>query len=101
MPHIHDRGGMPDETPIDRTEHEFAMWENHTHAMLELLIGPRYHFNLDEFRRAIEGIDPAHYAEMTYYERWLTAIETMLVQKGVLSREEIDARVSALEAEMV
>jgi len=97
MPHVHDRGGWPDDTPIDRTEHAFAQWEDHTHAMLELLIGPKFHFNLDEFRRAIEGIEPEKYEAMTYYERWLTAIETCLVQKGVLTREEVDARVGEIE----
>lgn len=94
MPHVHDRGGLPDATPIDRTEHEFAQWENHTHALLELLIGPKNLFNLDEFRRAIEGIDRTQYEVMTYYERWLTAIETCLVQKGALTREEIDHKVA-------
>jgi hypothetical protein len=61
-----------------------------------LLIGPKFHFNLDEFRRAIEGIEREKYEAMTYYERWLTAIETCLVQKGVLTREEVDERVGEL-----
>jgi nitrile hydratase beta subunit-like protein len=35
---------------------------------------------------------------MSYYARWITAIETLLVEKGVLTREEIDRR--AAEREM-
>ena len=26
-PSAHDRGGWPDETPIDRSEHEYSDWE--------------------------------------------------------------------------
>lgn len=94
MPHTHDRGGWIDRAPIDRTEHAYAQWEDHTHALLELFIGPKNIFNLDEFRRAIEGIERQQYEAMTYYERWLTAIETCLVQKGVLTREEIDRKLA-------
>src|SRR5439155_23906948 len=46
-------------------------------------------FNLDEFRHAIERMPPARYLEAGYYERWLTAIETMLLEKGIVSREEL------------
>jgi hypothetical protein len=96
MPHVHDRGGWHDPSPIERTEHQFAQWEDHTHTFLELLIGPKNRFNLDEFRRAIEGIEGEKYESMTYYERWLTAIETCLIQKGVLTQEEIDEKVAQL-----
>jgi nitrile hydratase len=46
-------------------------------------------YNLDEFRQAIERIPPARYLESGYYERWLTALEALLVEKGVVTREEL------------
>jgi nitrile hydratase len=93
MPRTHDRGGRPDAGPIDRSEHELAMWEKHTHAMMNELVSSAQIFNLDEFRRAIEDMEPEKYEALTYYERWTVAIENLLVQKGVLTREEIDRKV--------
>jgi len=31
---VHDRGGWPSETPIDRSEHELADWELLTDALV-------------------------------------------------------------------
>lgn len=47
------------------------------------------HFNVDEFRHAIERMDPAHYLEGSYYEHWLHAFETLLLEKGVISATEL------------
>jgi nitrile hydratase len=44
-------------------------------------------------------MDPAHYLESSYYEHWLTAIETLLVEKGVLTQDELAARKSQLAKE--
>jgi hypothetical protein len=33
---------------------------------------------------------------MSYYERWTAALEVLLLEKGVLTREEIDQRVDEL-----
>jgi len=43
-------------------------------------------------RHAIERMDPVHYLESSYYEHWLTAISTMLVEAGVVSVEDLEAR---------
>jgi nitrile hydratase len=45
---------------------------------------------LDAFRHAIERMDPAHYLSSTYYEHWLAALETLAVEKGVATKEEIE-----------
>ena len=39
---------------------------------------------LDEFRFAVEQMDPREYLEASYYERWLYAIEMLLREKGVI-----------------
>src|SRR5207237_3708434 len=46
-------------------------------------------FHLGEFRHAIERMPATGYLEASYYERWLTAVETLLLEKGVISREEL------------
>jgi nitrile hydratase len=45
--------------------------------------------NIDEFRHAIERIPPGRYLASSYYERWLAALETLLVERGVITREEL------------
>jgi hypothetical protein len=95
MRHVHDRGGWPDAGPIDRSEHEATMWEKRTDALMRALTG-RGLMRVDELRRAIESIEPGEYERLSYYERWITAIETLMIEKGILTREEIDARVATL-----
>ena len=51
--------------------------------------------NIDEFRHAIERIPPARYLASSYYERWLAAAETLLVERGIVTREELLAKQDA------
>ena len=37
----------------------------------------------DELRRAVESIEPAQYEQLSYYERWIVAIEALLIEKGL------------------
>ncbi len=75
------------------------MWEKRTDALLVLLSSPEKRvMRVDELRRAIESIEPAAYETMGYYERWITAIETIMIEKGILSRDEIDRKVGELDA---
>jgi hypothetical protein len=99
MPGIHDRGGWPGAGPIDRTEHEHSLWEKRVDALMVLLTSPEKRvMRVDELRRAIESLTPGDYEKLSYYERWITAIETLMVEKGILTREEIDQKVAELEA---
>src|SRR5512132_3568344 len=52
-------------------------------------------FNSPMFRHAIERMDPGHYLTSSYFEHWLTAVATLLVEEGMISRDDLDARVSA------
>jgi hypothetical protein len=95
MPAVHDRGGWPTDDSIDREEHEWADWERQTQSFRTVLDSKGF-MNVDELRRGIESIDPAEYETSTYFERWSASIETMLVEKGVLTIKEIDDRAKAL-----
>ena len=88
---VHDRGGLPSDAPIDRTEHELADWELLTDALVGAL-SRRDLMNVDELRRGIESMPPAEYERASYYERWLYSIETILTEKGVLASDELDTR---------
>src|ERR1044071_1904185 len=84
MPQVHDRGGRPDAGPINKAEHDLSMWEKRTDALGMLLSSPKTHLiRVDELRRAIESLPPDAYEKMSYYERWISSIETLLIEKGV------------------
>jgi len=95
MPNVHDRGGRPGAGPIDRSERDYTIWEKRTDALMGLLSSPnRRIFTGDELRRAIESLPLDRYEGLSYYERWIVAIEALLVEKGVLTTAEIDRKVA-------
>jgi nitrile hydratase subunit beta len=49
-------------------------------------------FNMDEYRHAIERMEPRHYLSASYYERSLTGLLTLCVEKGLVTREELERR---------
>src|SRR5262245_52471673 len=90
---VHDMGGMHGFGPVERDEAAFhGDWEKRVHAMRTLTGGIAVR-NIDEARHAIERMDPAAYLRSSYYERWLAALETGLVEHGVLDPAEIAPRV--------
>lgn len=91
---MHDRGGRPGAGSIDRSEHELAEWELRADALMGALRA-RGVINVDEMRRGIESMPAAAYEHASYYERWLFAMETILIEKGLLAEGELDARVGA------
>ena len=47
---------------------------------------------MDEYRHAIERMEPRHYINASYYERVLTACASIVVEKGVATIEELERR---------
>ncbi len=95
---IHDLGGMHGFGPIEPEKHGepfHADWEPRVHAIHTIARTGYYLFNLDEFRRAMEQLDPVQYLTSSYYERWLASIEANLIEKGLVSREELTERTEA------
>jgi len=92
----HDIGGLPGAGAIDTTEHQLADWEILADAVNQAL-GARGVKRTDEMRRAREEMDSSAYRDMTYYERWIASIETILIEKKILSKEEIDSKVAEIE----
>ena len=84
---------------IDVTEHEPTLSERRIDAMMMLLRSkPRSFWVTDENRRAIEGLEPKTYAESAYYERWVLAMRGLLIEKGVLSKAEIEAKLGEVKS---
>lgn len=97
---VHDLGGLDGLGPIDVEENEpvfHADWERRVFGMF-LPVFACGLFNIDEFRHAIERMGAKAYLNTSYYEHWLHAFETLLVEKGALTADELSARCAALAA---
>jgi hypothetical protein len=86
-------GGSPG-GPIDKSPHEVEDWERLADAISSAL-GARGLQSTDEHRRAIESLES--YRDLSYYERWVAATEKLLVEKGVLTGDELDERAAEIE----
>jgi hypothetical protein len=86
---VSDRGGWPTDAPIDRSEHELEDWEVLTDSLVGAL-ALKGVMNVDELRRGIESMPRDEYERASYYERWLSSMETILTEKGILRPGELD-----------
>jgi len=92
-------GGMQGAGPIAPESDEpvfHAQWEKDVFA-IEVAASGQGLYNGAEFRHAIERMNWRHYLESSYYEHWLTAIETLLCEKGIIDTEELEARVKQVK----
>jgi nitrile hydratase subunit beta len=95
---VHDVGGLA-MGPIDREEHDLALWEKRTDAMLRLLVTPsKRAFTVDGMRRVIEDYGQQEYDRTTYYEKWIRAVRNLVVEQQILTREEVEARMAEVWA---
>jgi nitrile hydratase beta subunit len=68
-----------------------ASWEVRANSLYGFAVRQGL-FNMDEYRHAIERMEPRHYLTASYYERSLTSLATLCVEKGVFTREELERR---------
>ena len=92
MDGIHDLGGKQGfgrirHSPTAQPFH--ASWEKRVNALVALAVKGGL-INMDEYRHAIERMDPRHYLSASYYERSLTGLATLCVEKGLVSREALE-----------
>jgi hypothetical protein len=91
----HDVGGDT-AGDIPMVELPWLHWEKQVEAIRGLLgDGTRRIVSLDEVRRGFESFGITKYNELSFYRRRLEAMTDILVEKGVMSREELDAAVTA------
>ena len=82
-------GGGP-AGPVSRDEHAYDEWEQRVDALMMLLSHKdRQLLKVDELRRNIESLGAEAYDRMGYYERWMHAIVQTLIQRGVISIDEL------------
>ncbi len=91
-------GGQPG-GPVSLAQHEIEPWEKRIEAILRCMqLRTPAVVTIDELRRGIEELPPAQYDKLGYYERWIASLVNILVEKGVLTRAEIEARLAAVKA---
>jgi len=94
MDGMHDLGGKQGFGPVRHSPDAQAFhapWEVRVNALYSLAVRLGV-FNMDEYRHAIERMEPRHYLSASYYERSLTSLATLCVEKGLLTQEELAHR---------
>ena len=94
----HDVGGTPD-GPVDPEPHSLTFWEKQIDA-LRGVIGGKKIVLTDENRRYVEALGDDVYNTLTYYQRWTAALSRQMVDKGILTQDEIDAKVAEIRARL-
>ena len=92
---MHDLGGVQGfgRVEVEANEPVFhAEWERRAFRLSTAAMLGGY---VSGLRHAIERMDPVWYLSSPYYEHWLTAVATGLVETGVIERTELDARLGA------
>ena len=92
-------GGLP-AGRVEPTEHDYAEWERRVDALMMLLSrvkDGRKLLTVDELRKNIEALPPDAYDRMSYYERWVTSITQTMIQRGVITTEELGRKMAEIQ----
>ncbi len=88
---VHDMGGMHGMGPVEIESDEPVFHANWEKRVFATRLACAYHrrWNSDINRYAVERMPPADYLASTYYEHVLFGLETVLVEQGVVTAEEL------------
>ena len=94
----HDVGGRLAPVVV-KDEHPHALWEFRVDAMMVLLTKstPQY-LIVDVLRRTIEALGSSAYETMDYYERWCAAIAAAMIERGIVTSDELGRRMADVAA---
>lgn len=95
----HDMGGLP-AGKVEPNEHDYAEWERRVDALMMLLtgvVGGKQRMTVDELRKNIESIGPEAYDTMTYYERWVISLTQTMLQRGLITTEDLTKKLAEVE----
>jgi hypothetical protein len=88
-------GGL-DAGPVCQDGHAQEPWEKRMDA-IRMLCGKRGLLRTDEMRRNIEDLGPGVYDRLSYYERWCAAVTNVLLQKNVVTVDELGRKMTEVE----
>ena len=90
---VHDMGGMHGMGPIPYEKNEPVFhepWEGRVYALNAAMFAWRK-WNTDRWRHDIETLPPADYLRMSYYEKWLRALEKRVVAYSFVTSHELES----------
>ncbi|MFG3593029.1 nitrile hydratase subunit beta [Bradyrhizobium sp. RDI18] len=93
MDGAHDMGGAKGFGPVVPEPNEpvfHADWERRAFALTVAMARPGG-WNIDMSRFARENRSPDDYLSKSYFELWLAGLETLMIERGLVTREEIEA----------
>ena len=92
MTRVHDMGGRFGDGPVVPEPQGVVPFKEDWHeAALSLTVasGAFGKWNIDVSRYAREKLSPKDYSRFSYYEKWIAALADLLVETGVVTREEL------------
>jgi nitrile hydratase beta subunit len=93
MDGVHDIGGMDGFGKVEPEPNEpvfHANWEARVMAMTRAM-GANGVFNIDMSRASREELPPEVYLTSSYYKKWFLGLEQMLLDRGLITADEIAA----------
>lgn len=83
--------------PVVPEDHDFAFWEKRVDALV-IIVQAKGFFTVDGLRRALEDLGEEAFETMTYYERWVAALNQNLIAAGAYTLEELGTRMEEVAA---
>ena len=97
MDGVHDLGGVQGFGAVPHSVNEdigptfHEDWDHLPYSLLFLGAADLETFSVDELRHSIERMEPRHYMATPYYERILVGTATLMVEKGLITHDELQA----------
>jgi nitrile hydratase beta subunit len=88
---VHDMGGLQSFGPVAPEPNEplfHAPWEKRALG-ITLAMGATRQWTIDQSRAARESLPPATYLSSSYYKIWVAALENLMVERDLVTREEL------------
>ncbi|MFC6687028.1 nitrile hydratase subunit beta [Jhaorihella thermophila] len=92
MTRIHDMGGRFGHGPVEPGQPDDPVFAQDWHGRalaVTLAAGALGQWNIDMSRHARERLCPRDYVNFSYYEKWLAGLADLLVETGVLTRDDL------------
>lgn len=94
MTRVHDMGGRFGDGPVLPEREDAPVFAEDWHARalaVTLASGFLGQWNIDISRHARERLSPQDYTRFSYYEKWISGLADLLVERGVLTLDDLRA----------
>tara|TARA_Y100000588_G_scaffold5510_1_gene6610 strand:+ start:97 stop:444 length:348 start_codon:yes stop_codon:yes gene_type:complete len=96
-----DLGGQPAGL-VGHDAHDPTLFERRVDAIFRLLVEPPVSlFTVDAQRRVMENVASDLYTGLTYYELWMESVRRLLIEREVLTADEIEGRFAEVEEHLM